>query len=702
MKLRYILSRAKRWLLHVGAPEGSLRRRLLRCGDRLFRQQVLHQVLLGDGRWVRFAWRALDVYRSKSLNRLLKNIGAPPLTWSPQSAEAGELGAARLVLGLLQQRADVRQRFPRALTGGENGAYCTWVCTTAARQLGLSGRAVAHVRAAFARQLSHRIWLLFDHAPNLFQEFPLALTPAGQRPFLRWLVSGVQHNLNLLDEEIWWFLFECAEDPARGVAATYLRNAQWQERFPLGLTVFGRRDLFAWIRTHYRSGRHVPGRVDLSGLYHPVDEVRLLYRATPALQHLAPRAFLDPEDSQRLVGWLRQNGRHRYRLDDAWWAQLELGMAQGLAGRPAVNVLGHFCYPSGLREALHNEVGALHQAGVRTSCRDVPGIPNRDLPGRSRYLGSELFDVTLVNLYPEPFMAVCYPRSGLAPRPGTYRIAVWYWELEEFPQEWTRHAASIHEIWAPTRFIARAMRGTMPVPVIEMLPGVQLGPVPALPRARLGLPEDRYLFLFMFDMSSIMERKNPLAVIRAFQRAFRPGDRAALVIKVIRGSVDPDGWQRLSTAAADAGVLLVDRLMSREESYDWINTCDCYVSLHRSEGFGLTMAEAMLLGKPVIATGYSGNLDFMSPTNSLLVDYRMVPITQELPWYRKGCRWADADIDHAAERMRWVYEHAEEARALGTRARQETSRLLSLPAAGQRMLERLEAIRRGKAGTAAA
>jgi glycosyltransferase involved in cell wall biosynthesis len=696
MEPRRTLGLARRWLRKFGAPEGSWRRRVLRLVNRLVHKHLLHQIRAEDGRWLKTAGWPLNVYRAQSLNRFLQKCGAAPLTWSIQDAEAGELEAARLILGLLQQRADLRRRFPRALTGGANGAYGTWLCTAGAQDLGLSDRAVAHVRAAFARQLSHRVWRLLDQHPRLLPEVPLALTPPGRRPLLRWLLPGAQKAFGLLDEEIWWFLFECAEDPARGVAATYLRTPRWQERFPLGLTIFGRRDLLAWIGKHYRFGRGWLGHVDLSGLCHPVDELRLLYRASPALHNLAPHAFRDTADTHRLAAWLRQEGPRRYRLDAAWWAHLEAGISEGRASGPAVNVLGHFCYPSGLREALQSAVSALHQAGVHTSCRDVPASLENDEPGRSRYLGLELHDVTLVSLAPEPFTAVCYPRSGLAPRPGTYRVAVWYWELEQVPPAWTRLAENFQEIWAPTRFIAGAMRRAMPVPVIDMLPGVRLGQVPTLPRSRLGLPEDRYLFLFMFDMSSIMERKNPLAVIRAFRQAFRRQDRAALVIKVCRGDADPNSWQQLRRAAADADVLLIDHLMSREDAYALINACDCYVSLHRSEGFGLTLAEAMLLGKPVIATGYSGNLDFMSPENSLLVDYRMVPITEDLKIYPKGCLWADADVGHAADRMRWAFDHAEEARALGARARRETSDLLSLAAAGQRMLRRLEAIQRAK------
>ena len=121
-----------------------------------------------------------------------------------------------------------------------------------------------------------------------------------------------------------------------------------------------------------------------------------------------------------------------------------------------------------------------------------------------------------------------------------------------------------------------------------------------------------------------------------------------LAIKVSRGEADPAGWQRLEEAARAAGVVLINQVLERPDVYALMSCADCYVSLHRSEGFGLTMAEAMLLGKPVIATGYSGNLDFMTPDNSRLVDYRRVRITQELPYYGKGCFWAEPDLNHAA------------------------------------------------------
>ena len=167
-----------------------------------------------------------------------------------------------------------------------------------------------------------------------------------------------------------------------------------------------------------------------------------------------------------------------------------------------------------------------------------------------------------------------------------------------------------------------------------------------------------------------------------------------LAVKVSRGANDPDNLARLQQACEEAGCILIDRVQSREESYGLLNACDCYVSLHRSEGFGLTMAEAMFFGKPVVATGYSGNLDFMSADNSILIPYEKTPLPRDYMVYRKGSVWAEPSVAAAAEAMRWVVDHPAEVRSLGQRAQQHVAEVLSLEAYGRRMRERLEQIRR--------
>ena len=242
----------------------------------------------------------------------------------------------------------------------------------------------------------------------------------------------------------------------------------------------------------------------------------------------------------------------------------------------------------------------------------------------------------------------------------------------------------------------------MSMPVVPLMPGVELGGFTPRPRTHFGLRDDRIVFLFMFDMASVMERKNPHALLDAFARAFHRDEPVQLVLKTFRGDLHPILIRDLRRAAEGIGALVIDEVLSREDSYALMHACDCYVSLHRSEGFGLTMAEAMLMGKPVIATGYSGNLDFMDERNSLLVDCKVVALERDVPPYKRGFRWGEPSVEHAARHLRWVYEHPEAARALGARARQDVAERLSLEAAGRRMARRLEEIRAARAARTAA
>jgi glycosyltransferase involved in cell wall biosynthesis len=268
-------------------------------------------------------------------------------------------------------------------------------------------------------------------------------------------------------------------------------------------------------------------------------------------------------------------------------------------------------------------------------------------------------------------------------------VAVWYWETDQVPDSIPENPAPFDEIWAPTRFIADTFRKRVAVPVVPMLPGLEPLSFSPRPRASFGLRDDSFTFLVTFDMASLMARKNPLAAITAYRKAFHRGEPATLVIKVARGGESPADLATLAAACEANEVRLIDELMPRSDLLALMSACDCYVSLHRSEGLGLGMAESMLLGKPVIATGYSGNLDFMTPETAYLVNSERVPIPVTVSQYPRGSYWAEPSVEHAAELMRQVYEHRDESRATGERARVEVTRLMSLEAFGHRMVARL-------------
>ncbi len=590
--------------------------------------------------------------------------------------------APRAILSVLLSRPDLRQRFPLSLREGGTGPFANWLRSDEARQQGIRLHDAVVMIETLATKAGLRVLHWYDHEPKAKLQFPLALTPEEATLFLDWaLKPPVPQLLNVSADDVLWFFFATAQDPACGLADTFVRQPLWQQRVPHGLTRFGWDDLKAWVAKQYRVRGDWLARAERPDILSPTEELYWLTVARPEWRQRYPDVLTNPATALAFARQLYRQGE----IDDAWLRRLEMSPL-----RLGVNLLAHFRYPSGLQVAAINTAEALELVGTDVSRRDVPtGIPT-DLPGRSESLGLHPHAVTLALLAPEPLAADCYPRAGLAARPDSYRIGYWYWELEQVPRRWRRHRRWLHELWAPTRFIGDALRRAMPMPVIDMLAGMRMPPVIQTPRSTFGLPEDRFLFLFVFDMCSTFERKNPLAVIEAFRRAFTPRDPVALAIKVSRGYHDPGAQKTLREACEQQGVRLIDEVLSHEQLFGLINCCDAYVSLHRSEGYGLTMAEAMALGKPVIATGYSGNVDFMNENNSLLVGYKLAPLRTTVHVYRKGWLWAEPSVDQAAEWMRWIVDHPAEARALGERARRDVRETLSLEAAGQRMTRRIE------------
>jgi glycosyltransferase involved in cell wall biosynthesis len=269
------------------------------------------------------------------------------------------------------------------------------------------------------------------------------------------------------------------------------------------------------------------------------------------------------------------------------------------------------------------------------------------------------------------------------------RIGIWGWETNSIPAGWRRAFSFVDEVWVYSRFMAENIGAVAPVPVLAMPPPVELPVEPAAP-LRLGVPAG-CLFLFVFDYLSTVQRKNPVGLIEAFKLAFAAEEGPQLLIKTINAPLRPLAEEELLWAAhGRSDIHIVDRSLSGEQMAGLMAACDCYVSLHRAEGFGLTMAEAMAIGKPVIGTGYSGNVDFMNNENSYLVDYTIGRVGPDCEIYPPEGEWADPSIEHAAELMRRVSSEPGEAAAKGQRAAADVARLLSAAVTGQRMRDRLE------------
>ena len=359
-----------------------------------------------------------------------------------------------------------------------------------------------------------------------------------------------------------------------------------------------------------------------------------------------------------------------------------------------VNVAGYFRAELGLGTAARSLLTALGAAAIPFNTISFDGTANRQTHSFvDRQSGSGSADLNIVCINPDQ-LATFAEKAGPEVWAGRYTIGLWFWEVEDFPKPFHGAFNYVDEVWVASNFMREAFLKVSPKPVFKFkLPVLKPEIDLALSRSRFDLP-DRFVFLFSFDLFSVLERKNPVGLIEAFVRAFKPGEGPLLVIKTINGEKRVLEMEKLRYAARGRpDIILRDGYLSPVENSTLAALADCYVSLHRSEGFGLTMAEAMALGKPVIATAYSGNLEFMKEANSYLVPCRRCKVGPEREPYPASSHWCEPDVEAAAGLLRHVYTHQDEARVKGLRAAEEILTFHSAIAAAAIIRERIAKIR---------
>lgn len=412
----------------------------------------------------------------------------------------------------------------------------------------------------------------------------------------------------------------------------------------------------------------------------------------------------DPDDAYGFIGWAHVFGSHEVPIPERLLPPHEVAGTVRTAPAPApsgpagVNVAGYLRAELGVGEVARQIVAAL-------DTRQVPLVPVGLHAPNSRSthdFGAEReiaapFDVNLICVNADGLPAFAH-QAGPGFFEGRHSIGVWWWELSEFPEQWHGAFDLVDEIWVGSRFVADALAAVSPVPVMSFPLPVTVPEGIVADRAALGLP-DGFTFLFSFDFNSVFERKNPLGAIAAFKRAFGPDENVHLVVKSINGDRDPDNLDRLRLAAEDhPNVHLMSDYLSAADKERLTASCDAYVSLHRSEGFGIGMAEALLHGKPVIATAYGGNVDFLDETTGYPVRHRPVAVGEGAWPYEPSAEWAEPDVEHAAELMRRVVADPDEAAERTRRGRERIRTQHSLEAAGAHLARRLEAIDNRRAG----
>lgn len=376
-----------------------------------------------------------------------------------------------------------------------------------------------------------------------------------------------------------------------------------------------------------------------------------------------------------------------------------------------VNFIGDLRTDVGVGEAARSTYRALQTAGVPLSYVELPlmfGVQQAQTPFNANAQTGFKYHINLlyVNALSTDHALKTLGGDFLKRR---YNIAVWFWELEVFPVEWHRFLDYFDEIWVASSFTQNALKAVASIPITYIPLSINVETT-LVERSEFHLPENRFIFLNSFSPASSIQRKNPFDLITAYSEAFSsaPAHTAPLlVIKTHHADTLEKGRQfidDLQIRLAEIGGVLITENFSRQQMNNLLNVCDCYISLHRSEGFGLSLAEAMFLGKPVIATDYSGNKDFMNPDNSFLVPYELDVIREDAHIYQPNFRevyatgqnWAQPNVTAAARWMQWVVNRREDVQHRSILGAEAIKSNFNDQIIGERMLQRLMEIFRTK------
>jgi len=346
-----------------------------------------------------------------------------------------------------------------------------------------------------------------------------------------------------------------------------------------------------------------------------------------------------------------------------------------------VTVAGLLTATTGLGQGARLSLAAFRDLGVDTRWADLaPSFDQSDLrdapewPGRPAAPGESGTLLVHVN---GPYLPFALWRLGPQIVRRKRVVGFWFWELPAMPADWARGLRFVHEVWTSSQFSARSFgdTGGRPVRVVPLY--LPPPPPPAFTRSDLGIPADALVTASFFHMGSSFSRKNPVASVHAFRKAFGDDPKRVLLLRVVEPHLAPWAQSLLADAIGGAGnIRLFKEKMSRAEITGLLEASDIVLSLHRSEGFGLVPAEAMQLGKVVVATGWSGNMDFMTPDNSIPVGYRLIPARDPQGTYDMSDQvWADADVEEAAAALRRLAGDPALRAGLGRTARADAARL---------------------------
>jgi len=411
-----------------------------------------------------------------------------------------------------------------------------------------------------------------------------------------------------------------------------------------------------------------------------------IYNERLDVQMAYPNICSSEKSREGFREWVKNSGSQEHNLHSVFINKENIGKYVYMNGF-GVNLFGYFTNVVGVGQSARYILKAIKRTGIPYTIYNIVSkhhklISQDELQELEKYFSDENIyktNILFINADQTPNIFKHYS-SKLK---GKYNIGVWWWELEDyFP--FTNSFELVDEVWVFSDFIYKTVKKYSDKPVIK-LPFYfepdwnELTP-PHIVRKKLGIRDSDLVFIYSFDYLSCFERKNPDGVVKAFIEAFGTDrDDVKLIIKSIHHEYFPEKDKYLRKLVNQSkNIIYLTGEMSRNNYISLLNAADCFVSLHRSEGLGQNILEAMYLGKCVICTEYGGNTDFTTNKNSLLVDFEYTPIKEDFGPYKKGVLWADPDISQCAEYMRQVYEDRERVVELGLKAAEDVRKMIYL------------------------
>ncbi|PKG22798.1 glycosyl transferase family 1 [Niallia nealsonii] len=322
-----------------------------------------------------------------------------------------------------------------------------------------------------------------------------------------------------------------------------------------------------------------------------------------------------------------------------------------------VNLIGYARAEIGVGEACRMTAKSLSTTKIPFGIINYTqeGLKEEDLSWARKEINELAYYTNVIQINADSIPDV-YNHYGEHSFENHYNIGYWAWELMDFPNKWSNRFNFVDEVWAPSHFVKDSIQKKTNKPVVRIPHAISLERSTTFGREHFNLPKNCFLFLTMYDSRSYQQRKNPWGAIEAFLKAFPKNNLSVgLVLKVNNVETFPSELHKLQEAIKGLNnIYLITKPLRRSEVNSLINVCDSFISLHRSEGFGMVLAESMYLGKPVIGTDWSGNTDFMSSENSCTVHYKLVKIGNDYGPYSHNQLWADPDIEHASYYMKKI------------------------------------------------